>query len=36
MTPAMIATWAFGLTLAWMSGYYAAGWSRRSSSWCWD
>ena len=26
MTPAMIATWFFGLILAWMSGYYAAGW----------
>lgn len=26
MTPAMIATWVFGLTLAWMSGYYAASW----------
>ena len=26
MTPAMIATWIFGLILAWMSGYYAAGW----------
>lgn len=26
MTPAMIATWVFGLTLAWMSGYYAAHW----------
>jgi len=26
MTPAMIATWVFGLTLAWMSGYYAAPW----------
>lgn len=26
MTPAMIATWVFGLILAWMSGYYAAGW----------
>ncbi|GEP02872.1 protoporphyrinogen oxidase HemJ [Methylobacterium oxalidis] len=26
MTPAMIATWIFGLTLAWMSGFYAAGW----------
>jgi protoporphyrinogen IX oxidase len=26
MTPAMIATWLFGLTLAWMSGYYASHW----------
>ncbi len=26
MTPAMIATWVFGLTLAWMSGYYASHW----------
>ncbi|AWN40985.1 protoporphyrinogen oxidase HemJ [Methylobacterium durans] len=26
MTPAMIATWIFGLSLAWMSGLYAAGW----------
>ena len=26
MTPAMIATWVFGLTLAWMSGAYAQGW----------
>lgn len=26
MTPAMIATWGFGLTLAWMSGYYASHW----------
>lgn len=26
MTPAMIATWVFGLILAWMSGYYAAPW----------
>ncbi|MDQ0449466.1 protoporphyrinogen oxidase HemJ [Methylobacterium aerolatum] len=26
MTPAMIATWAFGLLLAWMSGYYASHW----------
>lgn len=26
MTPAMIATWVFGLALAWMSGYYAAHW----------
>ncbi|GLS54017.1 protoporphyrinogen oxidase HemJ [Methylobacterium gregans] len=26
MTPAMIATWVFGLTLAWMSGYYASLW----------
>ncbi|MCJ2137612.1 protoporphyrinogen oxidase HemJ [Methylobacterium sp. J-026] len=26
MTPAMIATWAFGLTLAWMSGFYASPW----------
>ncbi len=26
MTPAMIATWAFGLSLAWMSGFYAAPW----------
>ena len=26
MTPAMIATWAFGLILVWQSGYYAAGW----------
>lgn len=26
MTPAMIATWVFGLTLAWMSGFYASPW----------
>jgi putative membrane protein len=26
MTPAMIATWIFGLILVWQSGYYAAGW----------
>ncbi|MGH1570559.1 protoporphyrinogen oxidase HemJ [Methylobacterium sp. P31] len=26
MNPAMIATWVFGLTLAWMSGFYASGW----------
>jgi protoporphyrinogen IX oxidase len=26
MTPALIATWVFGLTLAWMSGFYAAPW----------
>lgn len=26
MTPAMIATWLFGLILVWMSGYYAAHW----------
>lgn len=26
MTPAMIATWILGLTLAVMSGYYAAAW----------
>ncbi|MCJ2059928.1 protoporphyrinogen oxidase HemJ [Methylobacterium sp. J-048] len=26
MNPALIATWAFGLTLAWMSGYYASPW----------
>lgn len=26
MTPAMIATWVFGLALVWMSGYYAAHW----------
>lgn len=26
MTPALIATWVFGLSLAWMSGYYAAPW----------
>lgn len=26
MTPALIATWVFGLILAWMSGYYAAHW----------
>ena len=26
MTPAMIATWVLGLTLAWQSGYYAAPW----------
>ncbi|GJD28998.1 hypothetical protein PMNALOAF_0230 [Methylobacterium adhaesivum] len=26
MTPAMIATWVFGLALAWQSGFYAAGW----------
>ncbi len=26
MTPAMIATWIFGLSLAWMSGYYASLW----------
>lgn len=26
MTPAMIATWGFGLALAWQSGFYAAGW----------
>ncbi|MCJ2011148.1 protoporphyrinogen oxidase HemJ [Methylobacterium sp. J-076] len=26
MNPALIATWAFGLTLAWMSGLYATHW----------
>ncbi|MDR7035489.1 MULTISPECIES: protoporphyrinogen oxidase HemJ [Methylobacterium] len=26
MTPAMIATWILGLSLAWMSGFYASGW----------
>ena len=26
MNPALIATWGFGLTLAWMSGFYAAPW----------
>ncbi|GJD57251.1 protoporphyrinogen oxidase HemJ [Methylobacterium dankookense] len=26
MTPAMIATWILGLTLAWMSGSYASPW----------
>ncbi|MCJ2125392.1 protoporphyrinogen oxidase HemJ [Methylobacterium sp. J-077] len=26
MNPALIATWAFGLTLAWMSGFYASPW----------
>ena len=26
MTPAMIATWIFGLTLAWQSGFYASYW----------
>jgi putative membrane protein len=26
MTPAMIATWIFGLILVWMSGFYAAPW----------
>ncbi|WP_336488670.1 protoporphyrinogen oxidase HemJ [Methylobacterium nigriterrae] len=26
MTPAMIATWIFGLTLSYLSGFYAAGW----------
>ncbi|NEU10667.1 protoporphyrinogen oxidase HemJ [Methylobacterium sp. BTF04] len=26
MNPALIATWIFGLILAWQSGYYAAGW----------
>src|SRR5690606_5616889 len=26
MTPAMIATWAFGLWLAWSAGFFAAGW----------
>ncbi|MGU3664730.1 protoporphyrinogen oxidase HemJ [Methylobacterium sp. A49B] len=26
MNPAMIATWAFGLALAWMSGFYASPW----------
>lgn len=26
MNPALIATWAFGLVLAWQSGFYAAGW----------
>ncbi|MCJ2071451.1 protoporphyrinogen oxidase HemJ [Methylobacterium sp. J-030] len=26
MNPAMIATWLFGLTLAWMSGFYASPW----------
>ncbi|WP_375456170.1 protoporphyrinogen oxidase HemJ [uncultured Methylobacterium sp.] len=26
MNPAMIVTWVFGLTLAWMSGYYASPW----------
>ena len=26
MTPAMIATWVFGLVLVWQSGFYAAGW----------
>ncbi|GJE61457.1 hypothetical protein MPOCJGCO_3579 [Methylobacterium trifolii] len=26
MNPAMAATWVFGLTLAWMSGFYASPW----------
>jgi protoporphyrinogen IX oxidase len=26
MNPAMIATWLFGLALAWMSGFYASPW----------
>jgi putative membrane protein len=26
VNPAMVATWAFGLWLAWDSGQYAAGW----------
>jgi len=26
MTPAMIATWIFGLTLAWMGGWWTAPW----------
>ena len=26
MNPALIATWAFGLALAWMSGFYASHW----------
>lgn len=26
MTPAMIATWVFGLSIAWISGAYAEGW----------
>ena len=26
MNPALIATWAFGLALAWMSGFYASPW----------
>jgi protoporphyrinogen IX oxidase len=26
INPAMVATWAFGLSLAWMSGAYAQGW----------
>lgn len=26
MTPAMVATWLFGLVLVWQSGFYAAGW----------
>lgn len=26
MNPAMIATWAFGLILAWQSGFYVTGW----------
>lgn len=26
MTPAMIATWLFGLVLVWQSGFYASGW----------
>ena len=26
MNPAMIATWVFGLALAWMSGFYASPW----------
>jgi putative membrane protein len=26
MTPAMVATWIFGLWLAWSGGWYASGW----------
>ena len=26
MNPALIATWSFGLVLAWMSGFYASPW----------
>jgi len=33
ITPAMVASWALGLWLAWAGGFYAAGWLMPSWSW---
>jgi len=39
ITPAMVASWALGLWLAWAGGFYAAGWLHATAgcmpSWCW-